>query len=141
MSEPLRVTARVEIPADELSWRFTRSSGPGGQNVNKTSTRVELSFDVHTSRAFGDTLRARAIERLASRLRDGVITVVASDERSQARNRDLARERLAQTLRIAIAPPPKVRLKTRPSRGSVERRLTAKKRRGDLKRDRRVTDD
>jgi ribosome-associated protein len=135
--EPLRVTARLEIPAAELAERFSRSSGAGGQHVNTSDTRVELSYDVLRSPALSETLRTRALERLASRLVDGVLTVTASDRRSQRQNRDLARERLAETLRAAVAPPPRKRRATKPSRGAVQARIDDKKRRGQVKRLRR----
>jgi ribosome-associated protein len=141
MEEPLRVTPRLEIPAAELSWRFSRSGGPGGQGVNTTDSRVELSFDVARSPSLPEWLRRRALERLAGRTTDGVITVAASEERSQLRNRALARERLAQLLREAVAPPPPTRRPTRPSRAAQERRLTAKKRRATIKRFRREAGD
>lgn len=141
VNQPLAVSSRVCIPSDELLWRFSRSGGPGGQNVNKTSSRVELSFDVANSRALGSTLKARAIERLGGALRDGVLTIVVSEERSQRQNRMLARERLASRLARAIAPPPAPRRPTRPTRGSVERRLDAKRRQGEKKRARRVDGD
>jgi ribosome-associated protein len=140
-NEPLRVNGRVTIPPDELSWRFTRSGGPGGQNVNKVATRVELSFDVRTTRALGSTLKRRALERLGNRLADGVLTVAASDERSQARNRELARDRLAEALRIAIAPPPKRRKPTKPSRASIKRRLDSKRKHSEKKRLRKSVED
>jgi ribosome-associated protein len=135
--EPLRVTARVAIPASELVERFSRSGGPGGQHVNTSDTRVELSYDVARSAALSETLRARALERLAGRLVDGVLTVTASDRRSQRQNRDLARERLAEVLRTAVAAPPRKRRPTKPSRGAVEARIGEKKRRGEVKRLRR----
>ena len=135
--EPLRVTARLSIPAAELLERFSRSSGAGGQHVNTSDTRVELSFDVLRSPSLSETLRARALERLASRLADGVLTVTASDRRSQRQNRDLARERLAEALRAAVAPPPRKRRPTKPSKGAVQSRLDEKKRRGQVKRLRR----
>lgn len=135
--EPLRVTARLAIPAAELDERFSRSSGAGGQHVNTSDTRVELSFDVARSPSLSETLRARAVERLANRLVDGVLTVTASDRRSQRQNRDLARERLAETLRAAVAPPPRKRRPTRPSKGAVQARIDEKKRRGQVKRLRR----
>lgn len=141
VNDPLEVTSRITIPSDELSWRFTRSSGPGGQNVNKVSSRVELSFDLMTTRALGPTLRNRALSRLARRLNDGLLTVAVSEERSQRQNRMLARERLAALLREAVAPPPKPRRPTRPSRGAVERRLESKRRQGQKKRSRRVVDE
>lgn len=139
--EPLRVTPRVEIPAAELEERFSRSGGAGGQHVNTSDTRVELSYDVARSAALSEPLRTRALERLASRLVDGVLTVVASDRRSQRQNRDLARERLAETLREALKPPPKPRRATRPSKGAVQARLDDKKRRGETKRLRRDVGD
>lgn len=130
----------VVVPEAELSWRFSRSSGPGGQGVNTTDSRVELSFDLARTTALGPALKARALERLASRLVDGVITVTASEHRSQLRNREAARGRLAALLREAVAPPPKRRRPTKPSKGAVERRLAAKKHRSDLKRLRRTED-
>lgn len=135
--EPLRVTPRVEIPESELVERFSRSGGAGGQHVNTSDTRVELSYDVARSAALPESLRARALERLSGRLVDGVLTVVASDRRSQRQNRDLARERLAETLREAVKPPPKPRRATRPSKGAVQARIDDKKRRGEVKRLRR----
>jgi ribosome-associated protein len=134
MDSGLVVRHGVVIPESELSWRFSRSSGPGGQSVNTTDSRVELSFDVAASTALSDVLRARALERLGSRLVDGVLTVVASEQRSQWRNREAARTRLAALIREAIAAPPRQRRPTRPSKGSVRRRLDEKKRRGDTKR-------
>lgn len=140
MPGPLHVRGSIVVPEAELTWRFSRSSGPGGQGVNTTDSRVELGFDVARTTALGPALRARALERLAPRLVDGVITVTASEHRSQLRNREAARERLAALLRDAIAPPPKRRRSTNPSRGAVERRLAAKKQRSDLKRLRRTAD-
>lgn len=138
MAEDLQVTERIVIPADELGWRFSRSSGPGGQGVNTTDSRVELYFDVAASTALGPTAKARALERLAHRLVDGVVTVTAHEQRSQLRNRQTARERLAQLLREATAPPPKKRRPTRPSKSAVERRLTEKKVRSQVKRQRQT---
>ncbi len=127
----------LEIPDSELSWRFSRSGGPGGQSVNTADSRVELSWDVANTTALGPTLKARALERLAGRLIDGVLTVAASEHRSQFQNRRAAEARLLETVRAAIAPPPRPRRPTKPSRGSVERRLTGKKNRGDIKKLRR----
>ncbi|MFI6511785.1 alternative ribosome rescue aminoacyl-tRNA hydrolase ArfB [Streptosporangium sp. NPDC050855] len=134
MPGPLQVNGSVSIPEAELGWRFSRSSGPGGQGVNTTDSRVELSFDLAATEALGPVFKARALERLGPRLVNGVITIAASEFRSQLRNREAAEMRLAQTLREAIAPPPKKRRPTKPSRGAVERRIAAKKRRSDLKR-------
>lgn len=129
------------IPADELSWRFSRSSGPGGQSVNTTDSRVELSYDLAASSAFSPTLKERALQALAGRLVNGVITVTASEHRSQWRNREAAVSRLIALLTAATAPPPATRRPTRPTRGSRERRLAAKQRRSQIKRLRRSTDD
>ena len=121
------------VPAGELFERFSRSTGPGGQGVNTTDSRVELVFDVGASTAFTDAQRARLEERLANRLVDGRITIAASEHRAQLRNRAAARERLSALLREALAPPPPPRRPTRPTRGSKQRRLDAKRRRGEIK--------
>ena len=139
--EDLRVTDRLTIPAAELAWRFSRSSGPGGQGVNTTDSRVELSWDVAASGALSPFLKERAVERLGRRLVDGVLTIAASEHRSQLRNREAAGARLVALVAAAIAPPPRSRRPTRPSRGAVERRIADKKRRGQIKRGRRDQDD
>jgi len=128
------VRGSIVIPDSELAWRFSRSSGPGGQSVNTTDSRVELCFDVAASSALNPVLKARALERLAGRLVDGVLTVSASEHRSQLRNREAAEARMAELLAIAIAPPPRPRKASRPSRAVVERRLAAKRRQGQIKR-------
>jgi ribosome-associated protein len=138
---PLRVSRSVLVPARELKWRFSRSSGPGGQSVNTADSRVELSFDVQRSTALGPVQRARVLERLRRRLVEGVLTVTASEERSQLRNREIARERLAGILAEALAPPPPKRRPTRATRGAVERRLADKRRRAKTKKLRGVPDD
>lgn len=117
------------VPAAELVERFSRSPGPGGQSVNTTDTRVELEYDVTTSTALTDTQRARALRRWP----EGRVAIAASEHRSQHRNRVAARERLADLLRSALAPPPPPRRPTRPSRGAKERRLKAKKERAQTK--------
>lgn len=141
MVGPLRVTRSVEIPEKELRWRFSRSSGPGGQSVNTADSRAQLSLDVAKTTALGPTHRARALQRLADRLVDGVLTVTAQEERSQLRNREIALERLQGILAQAIAPPPRTRRPTRPSRRAVERRIAAKKRRAKTKKLRRVDEE
>lgn len=133
MAGPLRVTRSIVVPEKELRWRFSRSSGPGGQSVNTADSRVELSLDLSTTTAFGPIQRSRAMQRLAGRLVDGVLTVTASEHRSQLRNREAALERMAATLAKAVAPPPPRRRATRPSKASVERRLAAKRRRARTK--------
>ena len=137
VTDDLRVNDRLVIPAAELGWRFSRASGPGGQGVNTTDSRVELSWDLASSAVLSPLLLARAQERLAGRLVDGVLTVTASEFRSQLRNREAAALRLATLVARAIAPPPQARRPTRPSKGAVERRLAGKKHRGQIKRDRR----
>jgi ribosome-associated protein len=141
MVGPLRVSRSVVVPEKELRWRFSRSSGPGGQSVNTADSRVQLSLDLTTTTALGPTQRARALQRLADRLVDGVLTIAAQEERSQLRNREIALERLAAVLAEAIAPPPRKRRPTKPSRRAVERRIAAKKRRGRTKKLRRVDDE
>ncbi|HET6712824.1 MAG TPA: alternative ribosome rescue aminoacyl-tRNA hydrolase ArfB [Actinomycetota bacterium] len=141
MAGPLRVTRSVVVPERELRWRFSRSSGPGGQSVNTADSRVELRLDLTTTTALGPTLRARALERLSGRLVDGVLTIVAAEHRSQHLNREAALVRLAEVLRGAVAPPPPRRRQTKATRASVERRLAAKKRRSRTKKLRRPEGD
>jgi ribosome-associated protein len=130
VAEDLRISDRLVIPASELSERFSRSSGPGGQGVNTTDSRVELSFDLSR---LPEPLRARALERLGRQ----VVTVAASEHRAQLANRQAARMRLAALLRDAIAPPGPVRRPTKPSRAARERRLQEKRRRSLTKQSRR----
>jgi ribosome-associated protein len=137
----LVVRRSVEIPRRELSWRFSRSSGPGGQSVNTADSRVELSWDAANSQALPRPLKDRALQRLADRLVDGVLTVTASEHRSQLQNRRSAEAKLAALVDSAIAPPPPRRKPTRPSRGAVQARLDAKRRRGEVKRRRRSIED
>src|ERR1700678_2690151 len=140
MPDDLRVNGWLLIPGSELHERFSRSSGPGGQSVNTADSRVELSFDVERSPALPEWARARAAERLAGRLSAGVLTVAASEQRSQLANRQAARARLAALLRDAVAPPQRPRIPTRATRASVERRLQAKRRQEKLKQSRRYND-
>jgi ribosome-associated protein len=136
----LEVVVRgITIPPEELSWRFSRSQGPGGQSVNTTDSQAELSFDVLRSGALPPQMRERALQALAGRLSDGVVTIAASEFRSQLRNREAAAERLSALLTEATSPPPPPRRKTRPTRGSVERRLAEKQRRAETKRLRRYS--
>ena len=141
MPDDLRVNGWLVIPGSELSERFSRSSGPGGQSVNTADSRVELSFDVGRSVALPEWARDRITERLAGRLAGGVLTVAASEQRSQLGNRQGARARLAGLLRDAVAPPKRPRVPTRPSRGANERRLEGKRQRSAIKRGRRVDRD
>ena len=121
------------IPDGELQERFSRSSGPGGQSVNTTDSRVELRWDVASSEALGEEQRARLLQRLAGRITDGTISVAASEHRSQLLNRNAARARLAALVTDALAPPSPARRATKPSRAARQRRLDDKRRRGDLK--------
>jgi ribosome-associated protein len=123
------------VPDDELTWRFSRSSGPGGQHVNTTDTRVELIWSLADSAALTDAQKRLAQQRLRHRLVDGRLTVVSSQYRSQHRNREAARTRLEELVDEAVVPP-KPRRATTPSRGSVERRLSSKRRRGATKKSR-----
>ncbi|CAL9482337.1 alternative ribosome rescue aminoacyl-tRNA hydrolase ArfB [Streptomyces sp. enrichment culture] len=136
MSGPHVIRGSVSLPEAELMWRFSRSSGPGGQHVNTTDSQVELRFDIAASTALPEVWKQRALERLAGRLVDGVVTVRASEHRSQWRNREAAAVRLAALLAEATAPPPKPRRPTRIPRGINERRLREKKARAETKRGR-----
>jgi ribosome-associated protein len=129
------------IPRSELRWRFSRSGGPGGQGVNTADSRVELRWDVAATSALPEPLRVRALERLAHRLIDGVLSIVVSEERAQLQNRQIAERRLAAIVAEAIAPPPARRHPTRPTKGSVERRIASKRRTSEIKRNRQRPDD
>jgi ribosome-associated protein len=139
-SGDLQVTGAVVVPAAAMSWRFSRSSGPGGQGVNTADSRVELSVAPAEIPGLTEHQRQRLTHRLGNRLVDGVLTIAASEHRQQLRNRQAARERLAAVLRAALAPPPPSRRRTTPTRGSQERRIEAKKHRGQLKKQRRSWD-
>ncbi|SMC81882.1 alternative ribosome rescue aminoacyl-tRNA hydrolase ArfB [Janibacter indicus] len=122
------------VPAGELTEQFSRAGGPGGQGVNTTDSRVQLSLDLATTSALTDRQRERAMARLSTRLVGTTLTVDASEHRAQRRNRSAARERMGALLREALAPPPPSRRATKPTRGSQRRRLAAKSRRGEVKR-------
>jgi ribosome-associated protein len=139
-SGDLPVTGSLVVPAASLSWRFSRSSGPGGQGVNTADSRVELSVAPLEIPGLTEHQQSRLASRLGDRLVDGVLTIAASEHRQQLRNRQAARERLAAVLRAALAPPPAARRRTKPTRGSQERRIEAKKQRGQLKKQRRSWD-
>ena len=137
----LAVNGSVAIPRAELTWRFSRSSGPGGQGVNTADSRVELRFDLAGTQALPEHLKQRALARLAPRLVDGALVVTASEYRAQLQNRRAAETRLAALLAEGIAPLARTRRPTKPSRGAVQRRLDDKSRRSTLKRQRRGFDD
>ncbi|MFJ7149432.1 alternative ribosome rescue aminoacyl-tRNA hydrolase ArfB [Streptomyces sp. NPDC100445] len=136
MSGPYLIRGSVSLPEAELTWRFSRSSGPGGQHVNTSDSQVELRFDLAATEALPPVWKERALQRLAGRLVDGVLSVRASEHRSQWRNREAAAVRLAALLAEATAPPPKPRRPTRIPRGINERRLREKKQRAQTKRGR-----
>ncbi|MEK9522333.1 alternative ribosome rescue aminoacyl-tRNA hydrolase ArfB [Streptomyces sp. NPDC087908] len=140
MAGPYPIRGSVSLPEAELQWRFSRSSGPGGQHVNTSDSQVELRFDVAATDALPEVWKARALERLAGRLVNGVVTVRASEHRSQWRNRETAAVRLAALLAEATAPPPKPRRPTKIPRGINERRLREKKQRSETKRTRQSRD-
>lgn len=127
----------LTIPASELDWRFSRSSGPGGQHVNTSDSRVELSWNVRESLAVSDSQRLMLLTRLEPRLIGGVITVTASERRSQLRNRWLALAKLADLVAKGLAPVAPGRRATKPTRGSNRRRLVAKKLRSATKQQRK----
>lgn len=137
-SDGLRIGRQVVVPDRELSERFSRSSGPGGQGVNTTDSRVELSFDVARSPSLPEATRARMLARLEGRLVDGVVTVAASEHRAQLANRRAARDRMADLLTEAAAAPPRRRRPTKPSKGARQRRLDAKRRRSQTKQGRKA---
>ncbi|GAB3856724.1 alternative ribosome rescue aminoacyl-tRNA hydrolase ArfB [Dactylosporangium cerinum] len=141
VDDDLRVTDDIALPRAELGWRFSRSGGPGGQSVNTTDSRVELRFDLGATQALPEPLKERALARLAGRLVDGVLSIVASEHRSQLQNRRAAELRLVTVIAQAIAPPPRPRKRTKPSKGAIERRLTDKRRTGLRKQERRRPED
>ncbi|MET9515382.1 alternative ribosome rescue aminoacyl-tRNA hydrolase ArfB [Streptomyces sp. NPDC002994] len=136
MSGPHVIRGAVSLPEAELMWRFSRSSGPGGQHVNTTDSQVELRFDLAKTEALPPVWKERALERLASRLVGGVVSVRSSEHRSQWRNRETALVRMAALLAEATAPPPKPRRAKKIPRGINERRLRNKKARSETKRGR-----
>jgi ribosome-associated protein len=133
----LEVSPALTIPTSELGWRFSRSSGPGGQHVNTSDSRVELSWNVSNSAALSDDQRLILLTRLRRRLIDGVITVAASERRSQLRNREIALAKLSNLVAEGLAPEAALRRATKPTRGSNRRRLAAKEQRAETKRQRK----
>jgi len=134
MPDDIVVRGSIVIPQAEITWRFSRSSGPGGQSVNTTDSKAQLVFDLANTASLSAHLKTRALERLSATLVDGCIVITASEQRSQLQNRRAAERRLAEVLAAAIAPPPRKRRPTKPSRASVNRRIEQKKSRGQTKR-------
>ncbi len=134
MADDVVVRGSIVIPQSELTWRFSRSSGPGGQSVNTTDSKAQLVFDLANTPSLPEYLKARALERLDGKLTDGTVVITASEQRSQLQNRRAAERRLANTLREAISPPPRKRRPTKPSKAATDRRIKEKKSRGQTKR-------
>lgn len=133
----LLVSPTLTIPAAELTWRFSRSSGPGGQHVNTSDSRVALSWNIADSAVLSESQREILLERLRRRLIAGAVTVTVSEQRSQLRNREIALAKLAELVADGLAPEPALRRKTKPTRGSKYRRLDAKKQRAATKQQRK----
>lgn len=133
----LIVSPTLSIPAAELGWRFSRSSGPGGQHVNTSDSRVELLWNIAESTALSDAQQEILLARLERRLVGGTLTVTSQEQRSQLRNREIAQQKLAEIVAAALAPPPASRRSTKPSRGSKRRHQAAKQQRSTTKQLRR----
>tara|TARA_Y100001968_G_scaffold328311_1_gene375219 strand:+ start:568 stop:990 length:423 start_codon:yes stop_codon:yes gene_type:complete len=134
----LRINSKIVIPADEIHWRFSRSSGAGGQNVNKTDSRVEIIFNVSKSRVLSTFQKHRILVQNDFKLTNCCICIAVQDKRSQYQNRQLALSRLVSKLEELLKPPSKKRRETIPTRSSQRKRVESKKRRGELKRNRQL---
>ena len=132
----LRINSKLEIPGNEIKWRFSRSSGAGGQNVNKADSRAEIVFNVSESKTLTPYQKYRISIQDEVKLSNGCICIAVQDKRTQYQNRQLALTRLTSTLRDLLKPPPKTRRETIPTRSSQRRRIESKKKRGKLKRNR-----
>ena len=137
----LRINTKLEIPCDEIKWRFSRSSGAGGQNVNKTDSRAEIVFNVSESKTLTPYQKHRISIQDEVKLVNGSICIAVQNKRSQHQNRQLALSRLASTLGELLKPPPKRRRETTPTRSSQRKRVESKKNRGEIKRNRQSTID
>ena len=132
----LRINTKLEIPDNEIKWRFSRSSGAGGQNVNKTDSRVEIVFNVSESKTLTPYQKYKISIQDEVKLSNGCICIAVQDKRTQYQNRQLALTRLTSTLRELLKPPPKKRRETIPTRSSQKKRVESKKKRGEIKRNR-----
>ncbi len=132
----LTVNSKLEIPVNEIQWRFSRSSGAGGQNVNKTDSRVEIVFNVFESKTLTPYQKHRISIQAENKLINGCICIAVQDKRTQYQNRQLALSRLASILRELLKPPSKKRRETKPTRSSQRKRVESKKKRGELKKSR-----
>ncbi len=132
----LTINSYLVIPSKELKWRFSKSSGPGGQGVNKTDSRVELVFDIKGSSAIAPFYKLRLLKQLRSRISNDCLHIIAKEKRSQYQNRQLARTRLVSLLQEGLQSPPKTRKTTKPTLSSQKRRLASKKIRSELKKTR-----
>ncbi len=132
----LRINSKLEIPGNEIKWRFSRSSGAGGQNVNKADSRAEIVFNVSESKTLTPYQKYRISIQDEVKLSNGCICIAVQDKRTQYQNRQLALTRLTSILRGLLKPPPKTRRETIPTRSSQRRRIESKKKRGELKRNR-----
>ena len=132
----LIITNRLVIPSRELSWRFSRSSGPGGQKINKTDTRVEIIFNIEESKVLNDHQKLTIKRKLKNKLVNSCIKVAVQDKRSQLLNRKLALLRISLVIRDSLKTSPKLRKYTKPSKASCRKRINSKKRRGEVKKNR-----
>jgi|TARA_B100000900_G_C20533948_1_gene697534 ribosome-associated protein len=132
----LIITTRLVIPSRELKWRFSRSSGPGGQKVNKTNTRVEIIFNIEESKVLNDYQKKVLTKKLKTKLVNNCICIAVQEERNQLLNRQIAIARISSLIRNSLKNFTKVRKATKPSKASQNRRLDSKKKRGELKKNR-----
>ena len=134
----LIITTRLKIPSRELKWRFSRSSGPGGQKVNKTDSRVEIIFNIEESKVLNDYQKKVIMQKLKNKLVNNSICIAVQDQRNQSLNRQLAMVRISSLIRDSLKSPPKVRKATKPSKASQNKRIDSKKKRGELKKTRQI---